>query len=147
MKLYWCDTISLPSPPSQLDGIKETNVIKLFHPKKRLFYFQLPSEYQYHKWLATLQELCDCDVNKYGLDDWFSALLSCSYPNCTYSVGGFSHYNKLWRYLFCSLFLCNETCILYLCTGMLIFMLLQHQSQYNFKWHANHYNAVHVSRQ
>ena len=59
------------SMPTLLDGIKEAHVIKLYHPRgtKRTFYLQLPSEYHFHKWLATLQELCECDVNKYGLDD------------------------------------------------------------------------------
>lgn len=69
-------------PPPQLDTIKEPHVIKLYHPKgtKRLFYFQLPSEYHFHKWFATLLELCECDVNKYGLDEWSSQ----HFIDCTY---------------------------------------------------------------
>ena len=57
---------SLPTP---MDGVTEPYVLKLSHKTKRTFFFQLPAEYEFHKWFSALQELCECDVNKYGFDD------------------------------------------------------------------------------
>jgi hypothetical protein len=57
---------SLPDPS---DNIKDPHVLKLSHATKRHFFFQLPGDFEFHKWFSALQELCECDVNKYGFDD------------------------------------------------------------------------------
>ena len=66
--VYLLTTVYPLSHP-QSDNIKDPHVLKLSHATKRHFFFQLPGDFEFHKWLSALQELCECDVNKYGFDD------------------------------------------------------------------------------